>query len=293
VPVVRPHPPGLNDDDGGMRFAIDIAPLGDLADPGTIAELGRAAEAAGWDGLSIWDSLGVDMGTVAPDPFVALAAVAAATTRLRLILCVAVLSRRRPQLVAQSAGTLDRLSGGRLTLGVGAGGDPGDLSMFGEGAPMPELVERTDAALAVIEPWLRGQAAQAPGEGAQPVVVGPRSIQRPRPPIWFGGMKPAAMRRAARLEGWSLVGTTDDGSGMALTPADVAERVARVRAERATLGLDGSFDVSILGRSDLLAPGAIQAYASAGITWWLESLSRMRAPIEGLRAIVEAGPQRI
>ena len=214
---------------GAMRYAIDIAPLGPLADPLTIADLGRAAEAAGWDGLSTWDSLGVDMGTYASDPFVALAAVAAATSRIRLILCVAVLSRRRPQLVAQSAGTLDRLSDGRFVLGVGVGGDPGDLSMFGEGAPIAELAQRADAALAVIEPWLRGEPAAMAGEGSVPVVVGPPSIQRPRPPIWFGGMKPAAMRRAARLDGWSLIGTNPDGTGMALTPEDVAARVERVR----------------------------------------------------------------
>jgi alkanesulfonate monooxygenase SsuD/methylene tetrahydromethanopterin reductase-like flavin-dependent oxidoreductase (luciferase family) len=275
-----------------MRTAVDIAPLGELADPGTIAELGAAAEAAGWDGLSIWDSLGVDMGTVAADPFVALAGVAAATTDLRLILCVAVLSRRRPQLVAQSAATLDRLSGGRLTLGVGVGGDPGDLSLFGDGASIVELVARTDAAIAVIEPWLRGEPAQLAGEGTQPVVLGPSSIQRPRPPIWFGGMKPAAMRRAARLDGWSLVGIDPSGGGMALTPEDVAGRVERVRAERAALGLDGPFDVSILGRADLLAPGELAAYADAGVTWWLESLSPMRGSIDALRKVVAAGPPR-
>ena len=89
--------------------------------------LAVAAEAAGWDGLCTWDSLGVSMGTVAPDPFLALAAVASATTRLRLILSVVALPRRRPQLVAQSAATLDRWSGGRLVLGVGSGGDPGDF----------------------------------------------------------------------------------------------------------------------------------------------------------------------
>ncbi|MBX3031531.1 MAG: LLM class flavin-dependent oxidoreductase [Chloroflexi bacterium] len=154
-----------------MQTAIDIAPLGELADPGTIAELGAAAEAAGWDGLSIWDSLGVDMGTVAADPFVALAGVAAATTDLRLILCVAVLSRRRPQLVAQSAATLDRLSDGRLTLGVGVGGDPGDLSLFGDGAPIADLVARTDAAIAVIEPWLSLSPMRASVDALREIVA--------------------------------------------------------------------------------------------------------------------------
>jgi alkanesulfonate monooxygenase SsuD/methylene tetrahydromethanopterin reductase-like flavin-dependent oxidoreductase (luciferase family) len=273
-----------------MHFAIDIAPLGELADPLAIAELGVAAESAGWDGLSIWDSLGVDMGTVAADPFVALAGVAAATSELRLILCVAVVTRRRPQLVAQSAATLDRLSRGRLTLGVGVGGDAGDLSLFGDGAPIAELVARTDAAIAAIEPWLRGEPAQLSGEGTAPVVVGPAPAQRPRPPIWFGGMKPAAMRRAARLDGWCLVGIDPSADGMTLSPGDVAERVGRVRAERSSMGLDGAFDVSILGRADLLGPGQLEAYDDAGVTWWLESLSPMRGSTEALRAVIDAGP---
>lgn len=98
-----------------MRFAIDIAPLGDLADPASIVRLARAAEANGWDGLSIWDSTGVSMGTVAADPFVTLAAVAAATERLRLIASVIALSRRRAQLVVQASATLDRISNGRAT----------------------------------------------------------------------------------------------------------------------------------------------------------------------------------
>ena len=192
-------------DDEGMRFGIDIAPLGELADPLLIAELGRSAEAAGWDGLSIWDSLGLGMGTYAPDPFVALAGVAAATSRLRLILAVAVLGRRRPQLVAQSAATLDRLSGGRFILGMGRGGDPGDLTAFGDAAPASELVARMDAGLRVIEPWLRGEAVRmdVPGASESPVVVGPPPVQRPRPPMWLAGCAraPCAVRRRS-MAGW-------------------------------------------------------------------------------------------
>ena len=87
-----------------MRYAVDVAPLGELADPLAIVRLARAAEGAGWDGLSIWDVLGAGMQAPAADPFVALAGVAAATERLRLIVSVAALPRRRPQLVAQASG---------------------------------------------------------------------------------------------------------------------------------------------------------------------------------------------
>jgi alkanesulfonate monooxygenase SsuD/methylene tetrahydromethanopterin reductase-like flavin-dependent oxidoreductase (luciferase family) len=277
-----------------MRFAVDIAPLGDLADPLAIVGLGRAAEAAGWDGLSIWDSTGVSMGTTAPDPFVALGAVAAATERLTLILSVVALPRRRDHLVVQSVGTLDRVSGGRLVFGVGAGGDPGDYEVFGEGGLLPERVARMDAALTRIDPWLRGEPARADGVGATDVVVGPRPLQVPRPPIWLGGMRPGALRRAAAWDGWIAIATSEDGARLELDPARFGEMVEAVHAERARLGPgDAPFDVAVFGfTAPPDGPAVVDAYAEAGATWWLESLSPMRGTLDELTAIVEAGPPR-
>jgi alkanesulfonate monooxygenase SsuD/methylene tetrahydromethanopterin reductase-like flavin-dependent oxidoreductase (luciferase family) len=276
-----------------MRYAVDIAPLGDLADPLTIVRFARAAEASGWDGLSTWDSMGVSMGTVAPDPFVALAAVAAATERITLILSVVALPRRRPQLVVQSVGTLDRVSGGRLILGVGAGGDPGDFEAFGEAAPLAERVARMDADLALIDPWLRGEAARSRGPGATDTVVGPRPVQVPRPPIWLGGMRPGALRRAARWDGWIAIAASEDGS-MALSPESFGEMVERVRLERDAAGRAGDpFEVAVFGVSERDRPDAVAPFAAAGATWWLESLSPMRGSIETLLAFVEAGPPRV
>jgi alkanesulfonate monooxygenase SsuD/methylene tetrahydromethanopterin reductase-like flavin-dependent oxidoreductase (luciferase family) len=276
-----------------MRFAIDIAPLGELADPVAIVRLGRAAEVAGWDGLSIWDSTGVSMGGAAADPFVTLAAVAAATERIRLIASVIVLPRRRPQLVAQAAATLDRVSGGRLILGVGAGNDPGDLDPFGEGGPLSERVARMDAALAAIDPWLRGEAARVDVDGTTEVNVGPRPVQVPRPPIWLGGMRPGALRRAARWDGWIAIATSEDGSSMALSPESFGEKVDRVRAERATGGRAGEpFDIAVFGFSEPAGAELARSYAEHGATWWLESLSPMRGSLDELLTIVEVGPSR-
>ena len=276
-----------------MRFAIDVAPLGDLSDPLAIVELARTAEAAGWDGLSIWDSTGVSMDSSAPDPFVAMATVAAATERLRLILSVIALPRRRAHLVAQSVGTLDRLSGGRLVFGVGAGGDPGDFTAFGEGALLPERVARMDAALRRIDPWLRGEPARAEGVGALDVTLGPRPVQAPRPPIWLGGMRPGALRRAAGWDGWIAIAVSDDGSSMVMGPERLAEMVATIQAERVALGrADGPFDVAVFGLAGRGSGAVTGAFADAGATWWLESLSPMRGSIDALTSIVEAGPPR-
>jgi alkanesulfonate monooxygenase SsuD/methylene tetrahydromethanopterin reductase-like flavin-dependent oxidoreductase (luciferase family) len=276
-----------------MRFAVDIAPLGELADPRVIARFGRAAEASGWDGLSIWDSTGVSMGTVAPDPFLALAAVAAATERIRLIASVIALPRRRPQLVAQAAATLDRISTGRLVLGVGAGGDPGDLEAFGDAAPIRDRVARTDAALAVLDPWLRGEPARLDAPGALEVRVAPEPVQRPRPPIWFGAMRPAGLRRAARWDGWIAIATSEDGSSMELTPEAFGEKLESVLAERARLGrITEPFDVAVFGFSEPGSPDVLAGFGAHGATWWLESFSPMRGSVDAMLATVDAGPPR-
>ena len=274
-----------------MRHAVDIAPLGPLADPSAIVRLAEAAEAAGWDGMSIWDSTGVSMGTEAADPFVAMAGVAAATEHLRLILSVVILPRRRPQLVTQAVGTLDRLSGGRVVLGVGAGGDPGDLDAFGDGAPASDRAARMDADLAVIDPWLRGQAARSDHPGATEVVVGPRPVQRPRPPIWLGGMRPGALRRAARWDGWIGIAVAEDGSGMQLAPDDFAGMVRAIKDERVAIGqADAPFDIAVFGMSEPGDRATAAAFEDAGATWWLESLSPMRGTVDELMALVARGP---
>ncbi len=266
-----------------MQFAVDLAPLGDMADPRTLVRLAVAAEQAGWDGVSVWDVLGTAMTAAAADPFVALAGIAGATERLRLITSVVVLPRRRPQLVAQAAATLDALSGGRFVLGIGAGGDPADFTSFGE--PFDDArIARLDEGASRIDAWLRG-GGEAP--------VGPRPVQMPRPPIWVGGAKPGALRRAARWDGWIGVATPEDYSAMQLTPEDVAERVAAIGAERSVLGRDHEpFDVALFAHS---APGdeaLVAAYGDAGVTWWLESLSPARGPMDELLARIEAGPPR-
>ena len=115
-----------------MKFAFDVAPLGDLADPLTIVRLAEAQRGRRLGRVQHLGHAGLAQGTVAADPFVALAGAAAATERIALLASVIVLPRRRPQLVAQAAATLDRLSGGRLILGVGAGGDQPDFEAFDE-----------------------------------------------------------------------------------------------------------------------------------------------------------------
>jgi alkanesulfonate monooxygenase SsuD/methylene tetrahydromethanopterin reductase-like flavin-dependent oxidoreductase (luciferase family) len=276
------------------RFAIDIAPLGTLSDPLAILRLARAAEDSGWDGLSIWDSLGLSMGTSAADPFVALAAVAASTERLRLITSIISVARRRPQLVVQAAGTLDLLSAGRLVLGVGAGEDRPDFEAFGESHERSIRISRMDEALAIIDAGLRGHTLDYEGVHfrARGVTLGPRPSQQPRPPVWLGALRRGGVRKAARWDGWIAVAMSEDGASMSMTPDAFAELVALTHAERELLGLAAArFDIAVLGVDGLDGFRATD-YIEAGASWWLESLSPMRGSLDELEAIVRLGPSR-
>ena len=106
-----------------LKWGLSLSLAGELAQPAVVTEVATAAENAGWDGLFVWDHLWNRTGEPFADPWVTLAAVATATQRVRIGPLVTPLPRRRPQVVAQQAATLDRLSGGRLTLGVGLGHD--------------------------------------------------------------------------------------------------------------------------------------------------------------------------
>src|ERR671930_933147 len=126
-----------------MRSGLFLPLFDDLADPALFARLASQAESAGWDRMFVWDRL----HWIAPvvdvaDPWITLTAITTATERIRLGPMVTRLARRRPAKVARETATLDRLSGGRLTLGVGLGSDhfAGEYSIPGE-----ELADRRRA----------------------------------------------------------------------------------------------------------------------------------------------------
>ena len=131
-----------------MRFAINLPNFGAYADPRLLAELAHEAEESGWDGLFLWDHVQYFVPAQRvplADPWIALAAVALATRRIRLGPMVTPLPRRRPWQVARQCVTLDHLSGGRLILGVGLGDPaPTEFAAFGEDTDPRRRAERLD-----------------------------------------------------------------------------------------------------------------------------------------------------
>ena len=115
-----------------MRRGLYLAPFDELANPRLLADLASLAESRGWEGLFLWDRIVYppESRPVA-DPWVALSAIASVTETIRLGPMITPLSRRRIQKVARETLSLDHLSRGRLTLGVGLG-NVQDLELVGE-----------------------------------------------------------------------------------------------------------------------------------------------------------------
>src|SRR4051812_26914331 len=108
------------------RRGIFVAPFDELSEPALVAELAARAEARGWDGFFVWDHVAYRAPVRAvADPWVTLAAVAVATSRVLIGPMVTPVARRRPHQLARETVTLDRLSAGRLVLGVGLGSPGG------------------------------------------------------------------------------------------------------------------------------------------------------------------------
>ena len=114
-----------------MRFAINLPNFGIFGDARLLAELAAEAEEHGWDGFFIWDHTRPGPLPLA-EPWVALTAIALATQRIRLGPMVTPLPRRRPTKLARETVSVDHLSGGRLTLGVGIGVMPYEWEYLGE-----------------------------------------------------------------------------------------------------------------------------------------------------------------
>jgi alkanesulfonate monooxygenase SsuD/methylene tetrahydromethanopterin reductase-like flavin-dependent oxidoreductase (luciferase family) len=274
-----------------MRYGIDMVPLGPYADPRPVVELAVAAEACGWEAFFVWDHHAFVWGVASGDPWVMLAAVAQATTKLKIGTDVTPLPRRRPHGVAHALATLDLLSNGRVILGAGLGGVEAELAAFGEVTDAKERAAMLDEGLTLVDGLLRGETVThaGPHYTANGVTLAPRPVQQPRPPIWIGGDSRPAQRRAARWDGW-VIGSADETATMTRSPDQLSGEVAYIRQHRAATA---PFDVAVTGVSDAGKTEHIAAFAAAGATWWLESLYGLRADFDGLMARIRAGPPRV
>jgi alkanesulfonate monooxygenase SsuD/methylene tetrahydromethanopterin reductase-like flavin-dependent oxidoreductase (luciferase family) len=285
-----------------MRFAVDVPNFGDFADPRVVADLARRAEEAGWDGLFVWDHVThhKEARRQIADPWVLLTAAALATRRIRLGTLITPVARRRVSKLAREVTTLDRLTGGRMVLGVGLGAPVADeFGTFGESTDPRELAARLDEGLEALSLLWSGEPVTFRGDHVvvDDVAFLPTPVQRPRVPVWVGGVWPAMapMRRAARWDGAVPILPWREGERPPQPDAaTVREMHAFLHGLRAEAGLDNEpFDLVISGMSPADPAAAADVagpLAAAGATWWAEC---MWDDLEGAEAMVrraEAGP---
>jgi alkanesulfonate monooxygenase SsuD/methylene tetrahydromethanopterin reductase-like flavin-dependent oxidoreductase (luciferase family) len=246
------------------RHAIFVAPFEELSEPRLVAELAARAEQRGFDGFFVWDHVAYAPPVRAlADPWVTLAAVAVATTTLVIGPLVTPLPRRRTHQLARETVTLDRLSGGRLVLGVGIGSDATgefDPGRFGEEPDARARAKLLDDGLERLQSYWDGEFEPRP--------VG-------RIPIWVASRWPnrRPVRRAARFDG--------------LFPIDMPgpEALAELAAEVAELRGPGPFDLVVTN-----PPGTDpEPWIEAGATWCLTGFESQPTEAEVRDAIDSGG----
>jgi probable F420-dependent oxidoreductase len=212
-----------------MQSGFNLPNSGALAAPEIMARIAREAEALGYDYLTVTDHV------VLPDmaepgyPYsesgafystdsayrhemLTLAAwLGSMTSRLRLVLAVLVVPHRPAVLAAKMLSTIDVLSAGRLTVGIGAGWLKAEFDAVVT-TPFAERGAVTDEYVAAFKTLWTEKQPQIDGKYVHydRLLLEPKPVQQPHPPIWVGGESPPALRRAAKLgDAWYPIGTNN------------------------------------------------------------------------------------
>ena len=232
--------------------------------PEAVTEIGAVLERAGFDGGNVTDhpcpaGRWLDSGGhYAQDPFVMLALLAAATKKLRLQTGILVLPYRNPFITARAVATRDVFSGGRVTLGLGAGYMKGEYFALGvdferRNDIVDEYIKAMKAAWGADEFSFKGTGYEARGSR-----ILPRPLQKPHPPLLIGGNSHRAIRRAVELgDAWYPFFTAGPLSDTARTAAmtgenDLVEGMRYLQEHCAKVGREHPPEIIL---SSLTSPG--------------------------------------
>jgi alkanesulfonate monooxygenase SsuD/methylene tetrahydromethanopterin reductase-like flavin-dependent oxidoreductase (luciferase family) len=242
-----------------------------------VREAARHAENLGFESAWVVDQLVAGTGVPFLESTVALTAAAAVTDRIRLAYGVLILPLRSPVWVAKHVASMQQISGNRVILGVGVGGDRHGRSWAAAGVPRSERGRRTDDALDVVADLIAGKRADVDGAAVQ---LAPGANV---PPIIVGGIADTALARAVRHgDGWFA---------LPLPAPQVAASMARLAETAAALGratppTTGSIAVAIEGDPDLQDRDAL-------VRRLTDPDGMYGMPVEVLPDIVVAGPLQV
>ncbi len=274
-----------------MRFGIHLPQYGRAAGADAVTAAARQAEDLGFADVWVSDHLAVPTGAPYPPPFlyepvVTLTWAAAATTRVRLGTSVLVLPYRHPLHLAKETASLDRLSGGRLVLGVAAGWLRAEFDALG--VPYAERGRRTDEAIDALRACWTQRPVDFVGDSVRlhDLQVLPQP-ERPIP-LWVGGTSDAALERAVtRGDGWHA-NTAD--------PDELGPLVRRIRDRRpeeeftvstraAWDGLSGDHDAirrSLEGLSEAGVQHLVVTPLQSDVDGWLRSVEALAETFTGV-----------
>lgn len=209
-----------------MKFGIGFPAQVPGMDRADCLEFATRAEGLGFDSLWVLDRLVYD--SMAPMPL--LSAAAAVTSRVRLGTSILLATQHSPLVLAKELATIDRISNGRLIVGIAAGGRAVDFAAAN--IPMTERGSRLEETVSIMKQAWSGGAVKHHGKifAFDVPPVGPTPVQKPHPPIYIGGRSDAAIDRAVRLADGYIPG----GSG----PAALRRELTRVGAAAARRGRD-------------------------------------------------------
>ncbi|MFA1538495.1 TIGR03619 family F420-dependent LLM class oxidoreductase [Actinomadura monticuli] len=249
-----------------------------------IAAIAETADRLGYHHLTCSEHVAVPAeaaerrGGVYWDPLATFGYLAARTSRIRLATQVLVLGYHHPLAIAKRYGTLDRISGGRLTLGLGVGSLEEEFDLLG--APFAGRGARADDALAALRAALGRRVPEHDGPHYRfsGLVVEPHAVQE-RVPLWIGGRSGRSLRRALTADGWVPFGLPLKALAEMLAEADVPDGFDVVLAPSRLLDPLNDPEAAGTALTRLRDAGATIAgvkFASTSVTHYREQLAALR-----------------
>jgi hypothetical protein len=273
----------------GLKFGLALP----YVSAREVAELCQLAEERGWDGCFLGDAIWCE------DPMIGLAAAAMTTRRIRLGTMIIPMPLRRPWKVASESLALDRLSNGRLILGLGAGAVwMGWHSFPDEVTDTKARAEMLDESIDILTLLYQRKQFDYDGKHFHLKLTQmdlqhypPKPMQQPRIPLWVPGLWPykKSMQRVLKCDGLLVEKRNTEGEWEAATPADVREMKIYITEHRT---LTTPFDIVVIGKTTGLSVAQMreqmQAWEDSGVTWWVEDMFAESA--EQARERIHQGP---
>jgi probable F420-dependent oxidoreductase len=278
-----------------LRISVGLPQYLPDESPDVVTRYATRAEELGFAGLWTVDSVPGSATSRVPalEGLHLLTAASVVTKEIRVGVSVIVLPARNPAQLARELATIDRISGGRLTVGVGVGReDPVATSL---GFPGDRRVRRLTEGLQIMRALWAQDDVSFDGElySFTGVTVEPKPVQRPGPPVWFGAGAPPALRRAARLgDGWMGAGSASsaafaDQVRLLIDELRAADRdpAAFAVGKRVYLAVEDTPARAL----ERMAPRLDGFYAAPGITERVAICGTTESCAEQLRELVDAG----